>query len=118
MLGNDMGLQAAQEYVLRCERILTAARKTYTLEEPTKQWPAATWLKLSVSRRKLSSICDAPRREKQPDKRRQAQAQGAACAPLETRRGAPGHQGVTGGSSVRRNPLHSQYEAAYASRSR
>jgi hypothetical protein len=32
MIGNDVELQAAQEYVLRFERILTAARKTYTPE--------------------------------------------------------------------------------------
>ena len=32
MIGNDEELQAAQEYVLRFERILVAARRTYTLE--------------------------------------------------------------------------------------
>ena len=32
MIGNDIELQAAQEYVLRFERILAAARKTYTPE--------------------------------------------------------------------------------------
>ena len=32
MIENDVELQAAQEYVLRFERILTAARKTYTPE--------------------------------------------------------------------------------------
>jgi hypothetical protein len=32
MIGNDVELQAAQEYVLRFERILAAARKTYTAE--------------------------------------------------------------------------------------
>ena len=32
MIGNDVELQAAQEYVLRFERILAAARKTYTPE--------------------------------------------------------------------------------------
>ena len=32
MIGNDLELQAAQEYVLRFERILAAARKTYTPE--------------------------------------------------------------------------------------
>lgn len=32
MIGNDKELQAAQEYVLRFERILVAARRTYTLE--------------------------------------------------------------------------------------
>ena len=30
MVGNDVELQAAQEYVLRFERILAAARRTYT----------------------------------------------------------------------------------------
>lgn len=30
MIGNDIELQAAQEYVLRFERILAGARKTYT----------------------------------------------------------------------------------------
>ena len=30
MMQNDVELQAAQEYVLRFERILAAARKTYT----------------------------------------------------------------------------------------
>ena len=32
MIENDVELQAAQEYVLRFERILVAARKTYTPE--------------------------------------------------------------------------------------
>jgi len=32
MIGNDVELQAAQEYVLRFERILTVARSTYTPE--------------------------------------------------------------------------------------
>jgi hypothetical protein len=32
MMQNDAALQAAQEYVLRFERILAAARKTYTPE--------------------------------------------------------------------------------------
>jgi hypothetical protein len=32
MIGSDVELQAAQEYVLRFERILAAARKTYTSE--------------------------------------------------------------------------------------
>jgi hypothetical protein len=32
MIQNDVELQAAQEYVLRFERILTAARMTYTPE--------------------------------------------------------------------------------------
>jgi hypothetical protein len=32
MIGNDVELQAAQEYVLRFERVLTAARKTYAPE--------------------------------------------------------------------------------------
>ena len=32
MIQNDVGLQASQEYVLRFERILAAARKTYTPE--------------------------------------------------------------------------------------
>jgi hypothetical protein len=32
MLKNDVELQAAQEYVLRFERILTAARSQYTPE--------------------------------------------------------------------------------------
>ncbi len=32
MIGNDVELQAAQEYVLRFERILAAGRKTYTPE--------------------------------------------------------------------------------------
>jgi hypothetical protein len=32
MIGNDVELQAAQEYVLRFERILVAARKTHTPE--------------------------------------------------------------------------------------
>lgn len=32
MIGNDEELQASQEYVLRFERILVAARRTYTLE--------------------------------------------------------------------------------------
>ncbi len=32
MIGNDVELQAAQEYVLRFERILAAARKTYNPE--------------------------------------------------------------------------------------
>ena len=32
MIGNDIELQAAQEYVLRFERILAAARSTYTPE--------------------------------------------------------------------------------------
>ena len=32
MIGNDEELQAAQEYVLRFERILAAARHTYTME--------------------------------------------------------------------------------------
>ena len=32
MIGNDVELQAAQEYVLRFERILAAARKTYIPE--------------------------------------------------------------------------------------
>ena len=32
MIGNDEELQAAQEYVLRFERILVAARRTYTTE--------------------------------------------------------------------------------------
>lgn len=32
MIKNDVELQAAQEYVLRFERILTAARSTYTSE--------------------------------------------------------------------------------------
>jgi hypothetical protein len=32
MIGNDVELQAAQEYVLRFERILAAARNTYTPE--------------------------------------------------------------------------------------
>ena len=32
MIENDVELQAAQEYVLRFERILAAARKTYTPE--------------------------------------------------------------------------------------
>ena len=32
MIQNDVELQAAQEYVLRFERILAAARKTYTPE--------------------------------------------------------------------------------------
>lgn len=32
MIGNDEELQAAQEYVLRFERILVAARRTYTSE--------------------------------------------------------------------------------------
>jgi len=32
MIGSDVELQAAQEYGLRFERILAAARKTYTPE--------------------------------------------------------------------------------------
>jgi len=32
MIGSDVELQAAQEYVLRFERILAAARKTYAPE--------------------------------------------------------------------------------------
>ena len=32
MMQNDVELQASQEYVLRFERILAAARKTYTSE--------------------------------------------------------------------------------------
>ncbi len=32
MIGDDVELQAAQEYVLRFERILAAGRKTYTPE--------------------------------------------------------------------------------------
>jgi hypothetical protein len=32
MIQNDVDLQASQEYVLRFERILAAARKTYTPE--------------------------------------------------------------------------------------
>ncbi len=32
MIGNDIELQAAQEYVLRFERILSDGRKTYTPE--------------------------------------------------------------------------------------
>jgi len=32
MIQNDVELQASQEYVLRFERILAAARKTYTPE--------------------------------------------------------------------------------------
>jgi hypothetical protein len=32
MIANDVELQAAQEYVLRFERILAAARKSYTPE--------------------------------------------------------------------------------------
>jgi hypothetical protein len=32
MIQNDVELRAAQEYVLRFERILAAARKTYTTE--------------------------------------------------------------------------------------
>ena len=32
MIGNDVELQAAQEYVLRFERILVAARNKYTSE--------------------------------------------------------------------------------------
>ena len=32
MIDNDVELQAAQEYVLRFERILAAARNTYTPE--------------------------------------------------------------------------------------
>jgi hypothetical protein len=32
MIANDVELQAAQEYVLRFERILAAARKTYSPE--------------------------------------------------------------------------------------
>jgi hypothetical protein len=32
MMQNDVELQAAQEYVLRFERILAAVRKTYTSE--------------------------------------------------------------------------------------
>ncbi|ETX04974.1 hypothetical protein [Candidatus Entotheonella palauensis] len=32
MIENDVELQAAQEYVLRFERILTVARSTYTPE--------------------------------------------------------------------------------------
>jgi len=32
MIGSDVELQAAQEYVLRFERILAAARRTYTSE--------------------------------------------------------------------------------------
>jgi hypothetical protein len=32
MMQNDVELQAAQEYVLRFERILAAARQTYTPE--------------------------------------------------------------------------------------
>ena len=32
MIDNDVELQAAQEYVLRFERILAAARSTYTPE--------------------------------------------------------------------------------------
>ena len=32
MIGNDEELQASQEYVLRFERILVAARRTYTTE--------------------------------------------------------------------------------------
>jgi hypothetical protein len=32
MIGNDVELQAAQEYVLRFERILVAARNKYTPE--------------------------------------------------------------------------------------
>jgi hypothetical protein len=32
MMQNDVELQAAQEYVLRFERILASARKTYTPE--------------------------------------------------------------------------------------
>jgi hypothetical protein len=32
MIGGDVELQAAQEYVLRFERILAAARKTYAPE--------------------------------------------------------------------------------------
>ena len=32
MIQNDVELQAAQEYVLRFERILAAARKTYTAD--------------------------------------------------------------------------------------
>ncbi len=32
MIANDVELQAAQEYVLRFERILAAARRTYTPE--------------------------------------------------------------------------------------
>ncbi len=32
MIGHDVELQAAQEYVLRFERILAAARKTYAPE--------------------------------------------------------------------------------------
>jgi hypothetical protein len=32
MIGNDVEFQATQEYVLRFERILAAARRTYTPE--------------------------------------------------------------------------------------
>lgn len=32
MIGNDEELQASQEYVLRFERILAAARRTYATE--------------------------------------------------------------------------------------
>jgi hypothetical protein len=32
MIANDVELQAAQEHVLRCERIIAAARRTYTPE--------------------------------------------------------------------------------------
>ncbi len=50
MMQDDTEIQAAQEYVLRFERILAAARKTYT-PEAYERWPAATWRKLSGQRR-------------------------------------------------------------------
>ncbi len=54
MLKNDVELQAAQEYVLRFERIIAEARKTYT-PEAYEPWPAVTWRKSSGSMRRLSN---------------------------------------------------------------
>ena len=56
MILKDVELQASQEYVLRFERILAGARKTYTPPKPTKQWPAVIWRKLSVSIQRFSRI--------------------------------------------------------------
>ena len=55
MIQNDVELQAAQEYVLRFERILAAARRRIP-QKPTKRWLAVTWRTLSVSTQRFLNI--------------------------------------------------------------
>ena len=58
MIQNDVELQAAQEYVLRFERILAAARKTYTPE--AYEAMASSYLaEIERAQRRYSCISEA-----------------------------------------------------------